>query len=210
MRPRSYAALDPSKVGSHRARFRTVFFSWPGRCHIELQAHEEASVASQTSRPGEFAVCGIAGIIGDSARDRRFLANMDASLVHRGPDDHGLWLDEEASVALVHRRLSIVDLSPSGRQPMESSDGRFVLTFNGEIYNHVEIRRELEAAGGGVSWRGHSDTETLLEAIAYWGLSSTLDRAVGMFAIALWDKKQRKLSLVRDRFGEKPLYYGWV
>jgi asparagine synthase (glutamine-hydrolysing) len=137
---------------------------------------------------------------------------MARPLAHRGPDDEGLWLDSEAGVGLAHRRLSIVDLSPHGHQPMRSADDRFTLTYNGEIYNHAEIRAELDSASlsppGG--WRGHSDTETLLQAICAWGLEAALGRCVGMFAFGLWDCAERKLFLVRDRFGEKPLYYGWV
>lgn len=157
-------------------------------------------------------MCGIAGIIGDGAADQGLLGKMGASLAHRGPDDQGIWRDPDAGVALIHRRLSIVDLSPAGHQPMLSSNGRFVLTFNGEIYNHGEMRAELEALDavpeGG--WRGHSDTETFLQAVGTWGLQPTLDRCVGMFACGLWDRESRTLSLVRDRFGEKPLYYGWA
>ena len=157
-------------------------------------------------------MCGIAGIIGESARDAALLARMRSELAHRGPDDEGSWVDPEAHVGLVHRRLSIVDLSPAGHQPMLSSNGRFVLTFNGEIYNHSELRAELEVKGavpdGG--WRGHSDTETLVEAISLLGLEPALERCAGMFAFALWDREKRTLSLVRDRFGEKPLYYGWA
>jgi asparagine synthase (glutamine-hydrolysing) len=137
---------------------------------------------------------------------------MIGRLAHRGPDDEGVWTDAEAGIGLAHRRLSIVDLSPAGHQPMRSADGRFVLTYNGEIYNHSEIRAELDrkkqAPAGG--WRGHSDTETLLHAIRVWGLEAALERSVGMFAFALWDAFERKLFLARDRFGEKPLYYGWV
>lgn len=133
-------------------------------------------------------------------------------IAHRGPDDNGTWTDAEAGVGFTHRRLSIVDLSPSGCQPMVSADRRYVLNYNGEIYNHADLRRELESRGhapdGG--WRGTSDTETFVQAIAGWGLQEALVKAVGMFAFALWDKKERRLSLVRDRFGEKPLYYGWV
>ena len=140
------------------------------------------------------------------------LSRMAASIAHRGPDDEGIWTDPEAGIALVSRRLAIIDLSPAGHQPMASSNGRFVLTFNGEIYNHHDLRAELEARGytpeGG--WRGHSDTETLIEAIAALGLEPALERCVGMFAFALWDRQERRLCLVRDRFGEKPLYYGWV
>ncbi|MES2135462.1 MAG: asparagine synthase (glutamine-hydrolyzing) [Pseudomonadota bacterium] len=157
-------------------------------------------------------MCGIAGIIGDGAADDGLLSKIGGRLAHRGPDDQGIWRDPDAGVALVHRRLSIIDLSPAGHQPMLSSNGRFALTFNGEIYNHSEIRDELEARGatpqGG--WRGHSDTETFLEAVCAWGLRPTLERCVGMFAFGLWDRESRTLSLVRDRFGEKPLYYGWA
>ena len=154
-------------------------------------------------------MCGVAGIIGRGARSPELLRTIAASIAHRGPDDEGVWADEEVGVALVHRRLSIVDLSPMGHQPMASNDGRFMIAFNGEIYNHRAIRAELETLGQR-DWRGHSDTETLVAAIATWGLRATLARAVGMFAIALWDRRERRLSLARDRFGEKPLYYGWV
>lgn len=151
-------------------------------------------------------------MIGPGAGDERLLALMADRLKHRGPDAGGVWTDREAGVGLAHRRLSIVDLSPHGAQPMASANGRYMLSFNGEIYNHRELRAELEERGAAPEggWRGHSDTETLAEGIAHWGLEATLDRATGMFALALWDRKQRKLSLVRDRFGEKPLYYGWV
>jgi asparagine synthase (glutamine-hydrolysing) len=157
-------------------------------------------------------MCGIAGLFGDSRLKPETIRAMTRCLVHRGPDDEGLWTDAEAGIALGHRRLSIVDLSPAGHQPMHSHDGRLVIILNGEIYNPAALRAELEAAGAAPdgSWRGHSDTETLLEAIAHWGLTGALDRAVGMFAFALWDRRERKLSLVRDRFGEKPLYYGWA
>lgn len=154
-------------------------------------------------------MCGFAGILGSGSRSASLLAAMGASLTHRGPDDDGLWTDEQAGVALVHRRLSIVDLSPLGHQPMVSSDGRLVLAYNGEIYNHAAIRAELDREIH-ITWRGHSDSEVLVEAIAHWGMRRTLDRLVGMFAFAVWDRSERRLHLVRDRFGEKPLYYGWV
>src|SRR5689334_5893855 len=157
-------------------------------------------------------MCGIAGIVGSSRIDREVLERMTNAVAHRGPDDLGLWVDVDAGIGLGHRRLAIVDLSPAGHQPMVSHGGRFVLTFNGEIYNHADLRAELEAAGavpdGG--WRGHSDTEVFLEGIVTWGLAETLRRSAGMFAFALWDRRERTLSLVRDRFGEKPLYYGWA
>ncbi len=154
-------------------------------------------------------MCGIAGILASRRVERATLQAMTRSIAHRGPDDEGLWIDEDARIGLGQRRLAIVDLSPLGHQPMVSHDGRWVLNYNGEVYNHRELRAELDAAGH-YNWRGHSDTETLLEAIAAWGLAAALQKAVGMFALALWDKSDRRLHLARDRFGEKPLYYGWV
>ena len=133
---------------------------------------------------------------------------MTSALIHRGPDDEGVWTDRQVGLALGHRRLSILDLSPAGHQPMSSQSGRFVITFNGEIYNHLIIRRELQQSEAAYAWRGHSDTETLLAAIEVWGLPETLRRCVGMFALALWDRQERSLTLARDRCGEKPLYYG--
>ena len=130
---------------------------------------------------------------------------MATALRHRGPDDAGTWADADAGLGLGHARLAILELSPAGHQPMVSVTGRYVITFNGEIYNHLELRKEL--AG---TWRGHADTETLLAACEAWGLETTLRRSVGMFALALWDRQTRTLTLARDRFGEKPLYYGWV
>jgi asparagine synthase (glutamine-hydrolysing) len=134
---------------------------------------------------------------------------MIRSLVHRGPDDSGTWIDEAAGIALGHRRLSVLDLSPAGHQPMVSVSGRYVIAFNGEIYNHLEIRQSLEATLAGPTWRGHSDTETLLAGFERWGIESTLKKASGMFAFALWDREMRILTLARDRLGEKPLYCGW-
>ena len=157
-------------------------------------------------------MCGLVGLLGEGARDEQLLRAMTDTIVHRGPDDEGYWTDADAGVAFGHRRLSIVDLSPLGHQPMVSADGRWVLSYNGEIYNHGELRAQLEEAGA-VSqrgWRGHSDTETLLQAIAVWGLEQALARSAGMFAFSLWDRQKRELSLVRDRFGEKPMYYGWA
>ena len=157
-------------------------------------------------------MCGIAGMVTARRLDAELLQRMGDVIAHRGPDDEGIWIDAEAGVGFAHRRLSIVDLSPSGHQPMLSADGRFVLNYNGEVYNHAEIRRELESSGlvpdGG--WRGHSDTETMLQAITAWGLQPALAKFVGMFAFALLDRRDRVLHLVRDRFGEKPLYYGWA
>ena len=160
-------------------------------------------------------MCGLAGLVlahGDAPDEvlRATAVRMATALHHRGPDDIGCWVDEVAGVALGHRRLAILDLSPAGRQPMRSICSRFVLAFNGEIYNHLQLRTELEMAGHALAWRGHSDTETLLAGIAAWGLEQTIQRCVGMFAIALWDRQTLTLQLARDRFGEKPLYYGWV
>ena len=130
------------------------------------------------------------------------------TLSHRGPDADGVWVDEDAGIALGHRRLSILDLSPLGHQPMTSADGRFVIAYNGEIYNFRDLRQELD--DGGFSFRGNSDTEVLLTAICHWGLTPALERANGMFAFALWDRETRTLYLARDRVGQKPLYYGWA
>lgn len=157
-------------------------------------------------------MCGIAGIIAADGVPPELPEAMAATIRHRGPDDQGIWCDPSVGLALAHRRLSIVDLSPHGHQPMTSADGRWVIVYNGEAYNHRDLRAELDGSGqtpeGG--WRGHSDTETVLQAISAWGLFPTLERLVGMFAFALWDRRDRLLSLVRDRFGEKPLYYGWA
>jgi len=157
-------------------------------------------------------MCGITGFLALSGGDsmEAIGVRMARAIAHRGPDDSGVWIDRAAGICLAHRRLSIIDLSPAGHQPMHSVSGRFVLSFNGEIYNHLEIRAELQAAGLNACWRGHSDTETLLAAIEHWGLEATLGRATGMFAIALWDRDERCLTFARDRFGEKPLYYGWL
>ena len=154
-------------------------------------------------------MCGVVGLVARRAIAAKAIEEATWALRHRGPDDGGSWISPDGGVLLGHRRLSIVDLSAAGHQPMESADGRFVIVFNGEIYNHQDIRRELEATGAAPAWRGHSDTETLLAAITAWGLKESLQRSAGMFALALWDKASQRLSLARDRFGEKPLYYGW-
>ena len=159
-------------------------------------------------------MCGFAGFLsaqpGNLGGLEALAARMASAIAHRGPDDAGVWADAQAGVALGFRRLAIIDLTPAGNQPMASNGGRFVITFNGEIYNHLEMRAELQAAGAALAWRGHSDTETLLAGFEHWGLEATLKRTVGMFAIALWDVQARTLHLARDRFGEKPLYYGWT
>jgi len=156
-------------------------------------------------------MCGFAGFYRNShlqADASACAANMADRIAHRGPDDSGVWTDDAAGIALAHRRLSIVDLSAAGHQPMLSASGRWVLAYNGEVYNHLELRKRLEREGAAPSWRGHSDTETLLAAIEAWGVDETLKRSVGMFALALWDRAERALWLARDRIGEKPLYYG--
>ncbi|MBF9149652.1 asparagine synthase (glutamine-hydrolyzing) [Novosphingobium jiangmenense] len=157
-------------------------------------------------------MCGLTGILAPQHQATgdlgHLISAMTEPLVQRGPDAGEVWVGE--GIALGHRRLSILDLSPAGAQPMHSACGRYVIAFNGEIYNHLDLRRDLGAGGAGPEWRGHSDTETLLAAIAHWGLDETLRRAAGMFAIALWDKRERRLSLARDRVGEKPLYWGWA
>lgn len=154
-------------------------------------------------------MCGIAGFIDRTSSDRAALCRrMTDALIHRGPDDSGYFADDPNGVFLGHRRLSILDLSAAGHQPMASTSGRYVVVFNGEIYNHLGIRAELESAGLAHVWRGHSDTETLLAAIDAFGIVATLRRCVGMFALALFDRQALSLTLARDRAGEKPLYYG--
>lgn len=160
-------------------------------------------------------MCGIAGFwtaeSGLTAdRATATLKKMSDALIHRGPDSGGLWKDDGVGIGLCHRRLSILDLSAAGSQPMHSKSGRYVIVYNGEIYNHLELRKVLEADLAPVNWSGHSDTETLLAAIDNWGLEKTLSRLVGMFAFAVWDRHERKLALARDRIGEKPLYYGRI
>lgn len=165
-------------------------------------------------------MCGITGFL-SAANSTRYNPEdiarcMALAIIHRGPDDAGTWADVEIGIALGHRRLSILDLSPAGHQPMASVCGRYVIVFNGEVYNHLDLRRELDRIPPGPPllrgnrvWRGHSDTETLLAGFETWGIEATLKKTVGMFAIALWDREERVLTLARDRMGEKPLYYGW-
>jgi asparagine synthase (glutamine-hydrolysing) len=156
-------------------------------------------------------MCGIAGFLELERRPgtqelQAIAGAMAAKLAHRGPDARGVFVDADAGIGFGHTRLSIIDLSPAGAQPMTSSCGRYVITYNGEIYSAAELRPELEALGH--RFRGHSDTEVIIEAIAEWGLSATVERLIGMFAFAVWDRKERRLSLVRDRLGIKPLYWG--
>ncbi len=158
-------------------------------------------------------MCGIAGYWDRSnqsspAESQRIVTAMTDTLITRGPDSSGIWLDPAAGVALGHRRLAILDLSPEGAQPMLSTDGRYAIVFNGEIYNFAVLRTELSQQG--YQFRGHSDTEVMLAAVTEWGLTVALQKFVGMFAFALWDTQERVLHLCRDRAGEKPLYYGWV
>ena len=161
-------------------------------------------------------MCGIVGILGEKELSNlgNCIEKMTETLLHRGPDSNGTWIDEEDKIALGHRRLSILELSEAGHQPMESSCGRFVLSFNGEIYNHLDLRKDIEQTSrlgkNPISnWRGGSDTETLVEGFSLMGIKKTLKMTVGMFALALWDKEEKLLYLARDRVGEKPLYYGW-
>ena len=158
-------------------------------------------------------MCGIDGFLDLQQSPRSedltdIVDRMTTTLMHRGPDASGSWVDPEAGIALGHRRLSIVDLTDAGAQPMHSASGRYVISYNGEIYNAVDLAHELTASGHQL--RGHCDTEVLLEAIDGWGLDRALERSNGMFAFALWDRRERRLHLVRDRLGEKPLYYGWM
>jgi asparagine synthase (glutamine-hydrolysing) len=154
-------------------------------------------------------MCGIAGILGQAGGEfAPVAARMAGTMRHRGPDDHGAWSDPGAGIALGHVRLSILDLSSNGHQPMASADGRYVVSYNGEIYNFAELRKELEASGA--IFRGHSDTEVLLASVSRWGMEAAVQRFNGMFAFALWDRPARTLFLGRDRLGEKPLYYGWA
>lgn len=158
-------------------------------------------------------MCGFVGFLGGvssngQAGDEAMLKRMADTITSRGPDDEGYWCDGGHRVGLGHRRLSIVDLSPAGHQPMLSGSSRYVIAFNGEIYNHLLLRQALETTGKAPSWRGHSDTETLLAGFDTWGIQGTVEKAIGMFAFAVWDKQTSTLTLGRDRLGEKPLYYG--
>lgn len=153
-------------------------------------------------------MCGIVGFWDKRGADATVVEQMALRIQHRGPDGAGVWLNKTGDLAMAHRRLAIIDLSSAGHQPMTSPCGRFTLVFNGEIYNHPELREELEREGGHFAWRGHSDTETLLASLRHWGVENTLQRLNGMFAFALWDSVENSLFLARDRMGEKPLYYG--
>ncbi len=154
-------------------------------------------------------MCGLVGYLTATNHQNTITEWMANTLTHRGPDDSGIWQDAAVGIYLAHRRLAIIDLSPAGHQPMHSVSERYVIAFNGEIYNHHKLRTELETVNLAPHWRGYSDTETLLAAFEAWGIETTLQRCIGMFAIALWDKQTQTLTLARDRLGEKPLYYGW-
>lgn len=158
-------------------------------------------------------MCGIVGFLGGTTwgegGDERLVTRMARALESRGPDSAGSWADPIRRVAFGHRRLAIIDVTVAGHQPMQSASSRYMMSFNGEIYNHMALRAELERAGKARDWRGHSDTETLLAGFDAWGVQATLEKAVGMFAIALWDRERETLTLARDRAGEKPLYFGW-
>lgn len=162
-------------------------------------------------------MCGLVGFLSassdcDADHATAVLKRMSDTIVTRGPDDFGVWFDAPG-IGLAHRRLSILDLSPAGHQPMVCPGERYVIAFNGEIYNHLDLRAELSKIGvngmSGGDWRGHSDTETLLAGFAAWGIRATVERCIGMFAFAVWDKRDQVLTLGRDRLGEKPLYFGW-
>jgi len=156
-------------------------------------------------------MCGFVGILQQPIICKKTLISdltrMTDTLSHRGPDDVGVWGDERICIGLGHRRLAILDLSEAGHQPMFSSNKRYLIVYNGEIYNFTTLKNELETFED-ICWRGHSDTEILLAAIEEWGVEKTLSKLVGMFAFALWDLKEETLYLARDRMGEKPLYYG--
>src|ERR671925_88554 len=157
-------------------------------------------------------MCGITGFwntekLQTDAELTSIVTSMRDIMRHRGPDDSGEWVDERSGIALGFRRLAILDLSPTGHQPMLSADERYVIIFNGEIYNYAELKSELDSAG--CEFRGTSDTEVMLAGILRWGLENAVRRFNGMFAIALWDRRERRLHLIRDRIGVKPLYYGW-
>ncbi len=220
-RPRCRARVPTVGAGRRRP-------SAPGRCLTPRAAPPMIGAWSSQGAPGEGAarptgpdrhragadrVCGIAGLFDPDRRTGaealgRQVEAMTAALTHRGPDAEGYWLDADHGLAFGHRRLSVVELGPEGSQPMVSPDGRWVLDYNGELYNYREIRKRLVAAG--MAFRGGSDTEVLVGAVQEWGLDSALEALEGMFALALWDRHLGQLHLVRDRFGEKPLYYGWV
>jgi len=154
-------------------------------------------------------MCGFAGIIGNGSCEMSILENMINTLHHRGPDSLGFWFDDTNQVGLSFARLSILDLSSAGSQPMKSNNGKYIIVYNGEVYNHLDLRNEIYNCNFSYNWKGHSDTETLLAGFEIWGIEKTIQKTVGMFAFAVWNTETKILTLGRDRFGEKPLYYGW-
>lgn len=157
-------------------------------------------------------MCEIAGFIDHNINyDSKDVASlMGAAIYQRGPDSEGIWQDSNYGVNLIHRRLAILDLTSAGHQPMVSHCKRYVMIFNGEIYNFTQLKKELDfACQSSISWRGHSDSEIILQWFAHWGVEQTLQKCKGMFAIVLWDREKQDLYLIRDRIGEKPLYYGY-
>jgi asparagine synthase (glutamine-hydrolysing) len=189
---------------SSNGEFVLAFYQWQDSGTLDID--RKFSFA----RKGRIYMCGIAGILNAGSTDLApLLEAMAVSLRHRGPDASGTWTDTSVGVGLAHRRLSILDLSVLGNQPMVSESGRFVISYNGEVYNHQELRKELEKIRI-IPWHGRSDTEVLLNAIEQWGVRISLERINGMFAFAVWDRQERKLTLARDRMGEKPLYVGRV
>lgn len=200
-----FATAAPGQPGN-------VLWAIGDRWTSGFAGHQSVDAAHAATRTGTL-MCGIAGfwMQGASrapAEATAIVHRMADRIRHRGPDDHGMWCDADADYFVAHRRLSILDTSAAGHQPMISASGRWVITYNGEIYNHLDLRQRLERSGAAPAWRGHSDTETLLAAAEAWGVEKTLEHSVGMFAFALWDRAQRTLWLARDRIGEKPLYYG--
>src|SRR5581483_4004387 len=206
---RTWSCFIPS------SRWRPVSFSWlgsmcgkePFRCPPTLPPRDHNKLRLRRSG---ITMCGINGYFAPGKKTgeaAEILVAMSRTMSHRGPDDSGCWSDDETGIGFGHRRLAIIDLSSEGHQPMHSAGGRFVITFNGEIYNFPALRHELE--GRGHKFRGHSDTEMMLAAFTEWGVEAAIKRFVGMFAFAVLDREERVLHLSRDRLGEKPLYYGW-
>ena len=157
-------------------------------------------------------MCGITGFLFTEINESKYsslLSKMSKKIAHRGPNDSGHWFSIDEKIGLAHRRLSILDVSKAGAQPMHSYSNRYVIVYNGEIYNHLSIRKEIFDFNKFNGWTGTSDTETLLRGFELWGIEKMLEKCTGMFAIAVWDKKNKCLNLARDRIGEKPLYYGW-
>lgn len=154
-------------------------------------------------------MCGIVGFLSRERFGEDVIRSMGDAIIHRGPDASGYWSDNNNGIHFCHRRLSIIDLSEAGAQPMSSRSGRYVVAYNGEIYNFISIKEQLEKEGGVREWRGHSDTEIIIAGFDFWGIEKTLSALVGMFAIAVWDTVELELYLIRDRLGEKPMYYGW-